>query len=321
MMEARRLGRSNILVSPLGLGTARMAGLGWREDSVEQLSAQAMQEGVQQIQAAVELGVTFFDTADSYGQGLSERILGEALRSRSEGIVVATKFGENPLTEQDDAWRLDADSTRRACEASLGRLGFECIDLYLLHRRDYPLERAPEMMEALEELVRAGKIRYYGWSTDDVERARLFARGEHCIAIEHRLNVFNDNSAMLDLCQEHDLASLNRVPLLMGVLTGRWSAETQLGEEDPRGRWFQDEGFLKLLDCAHEITPYLTQGGRSYVQGALGWIWARSAMTIPLPGFRNLEQVIELAQAQQYGPLPGGAMEAIAECVKRAGLD
>jgi len=94
------------------------------------------------------------------------------------------------------------------------------------------LSERKSFMEVLEDLVRSGKIRYYGWSTDDVERARLFAGGEHCIAIEHRLNVFNDNPAMLELCREQDLVSLNRVPLLMVVLTGRWSAETKLEEMD-----------------------------------------------------------------------------------------
>jgi aryl-alcohol dehydrogenase-like predicted oxidoreductase len=320
MMELRRLGRSSVKVSPLGLGTARMAGMGWREDSAPQAPSQATRDAVRQIQAAVELGVTFFDTADNYGQGLSERILGEALRGRRDGIVVATKFGEDPMPDQEDPWSLDAGSVERACEASLRRLGVECIDLYLLHRRDYPLERAPALMEVLEDLVRAGKIRYYGWSTDDVERAGLFARGEHCIAIEHRLNVFNDNAAMLDLCRDHDLASLNRVPLLMGVLTGRWSPETKLEEGDPRAQWFEDEGFLKLLACAQQIEPYLTSDGRSYVQGALGWIWARSPLTIPLPGFRNMEQMQALVQARQFGPLPLDVMQAIAERVKSVGI-
>jgi aryl-alcohol dehydrogenase-like predicted oxidoreductase len=319
-MEFRRLGRSGVKVSPLGLGTARMAGLGWRDDLAPQDSSQAKRDAVRQIQAAVDLGVTFFDTADNYGQGLSERILGEALRGRRDGIVVATKFGEDPMPDQEDPWSLDAGSVERACEASLRRLGVECIDLYLLHRRDYPLERAPALMEVLEDLVRAGKIRYYGWSTDDVERARLFARGEHCIAIEHRLNVFNDNAAMLDLCREQDLASLNRVPLLMGVLTGRWSPETKLEEGDPRAQWFEQEGFLKLLACAQQIEPYLTSDGRSYVQGALGWIWARSPLTIPLPGFRNMEQMQALVQARQFGPLPLDVMQAIAERVKSAGI-
>jgi aryl-alcohol dehydrogenase-like predicted oxidoreductase len=297
-----------------------MAGLGWRDDLAPQDPSQAKRDAVRQIQAAVDLGVTFFDTADNYGQGLSERILGEALRGRRDGIVVATKFGEDPMPDQEDPWSLDAGSVERACEASLRRLGVECIDLYLLHRRDYPLERAPALMEVLEDLVRAGKIRYYGWSTDDVERARLFARGEHCIAIEHRLNVFNDNAAMLDICREQDLASLNRVPLLMGVLTGRWSPETKLEEGDPRAQWFEQEGFLKLLACAQQIEPYLTTDGRSYVQGALGWIWARSPLTIPLPGFRNMEQMQALVQARQFGPLPLDVMQAIAERVKSAGI-
>jgi len=319
-MESRRLGRSGIQVSPLGLGTARMAGLGWREDVVPQDPSQVIRDGVRQIRAAVDLGVTLFDTADNYGKGLSERILGEALRGRREGIVVVTKFGEDPMPDQEDPWSLDAGIVARKCEASLGRLGFECIDLYLLHRRDYPLEQAPAVMAALEDLVRAGKIRYYGWSTDDVERARLFARGEHCIAIEHRLNVFNDNPAMLDLCREQDLASLNRGPLLMGVLTGRWSAETKLEESDPRAGWFGREGFLKVLACARQLEPYMTRDGRSYAQGALGWIWARSPLAIPVPGFRDVEQIRALVQAQQFGPLPPDAMHAIAERVESAGL-
>jgi len=317
MIEVRRLGKSGIRVSPLGLGTARMAGLGWRDD-VAQDPIPATREAVRQIQTAVDLGVTLFDTAESYGQGLSERVLGEALRGRREGVVVVTKFAENPMPDQEDPWALDAGAVTRACEGSLRRLGVDCLDLYLLHRRDFPLERAPALMEVLEDLVRAGKIHYYGWSTDDVERARLFARGEHCIAIEHRLNVFNDNAAMLDLCREQDLASLNRVPLLMGVLTGRWSPETKLEEGDPRAPWFEHEEFRKVLACAQQIEPFLTRDGRSVAQGALGWIWARSPLTIPVPGFRTMGQIEALVQARQFGPLPLDAMQAIAERVRLA---
>lgn len=220
------------------------------------------------------------------------------------------------MSDQADPLSLEAALVERKCEASLRRLGFECIDLYLLHRRDYPLEQASEMMDILENLVRAGKIRYYGWSTDDVERARLFAGGEHCTAIEHRLNVFNDNPEMLDLCREQDLVSLSRVPLLMGMLAGRWSPETKLEQGDPRAKWFEDVGYRKVLACVQQLESYLTSGGRTYVQGALGWIWSRSPLTIPLPGFRSTEQMQELVQAQQFGPLPPDVMQAIAERVK-----
>jgi aryl-alcohol dehydrogenase-like predicted oxidoreductase len=125
---------------------------------------------------------------------------------------------------------------------------------------------------------------------------------------------------MLDLCREQDLASLNRVPLLMGVLTGRWSPETKLEQGDSRAQWFEHEEFLKVLACVQQIEPWLTSGRRSSVQGALGWIWARSALTIPLPGFRNMQQMQVLVQAQQFGPLPLEAMQAIAERVKSAGI-
>ncbi len=318
-MNFRRLGRSGIKVSPLGLGTARLAGLGWREDIIPQVSSKDKRDAIRVVRAAVDLGVTLFDTADNYGQGLSECILGEALRG-CHGVVVTTKFGEDPIPDQEDPWSLDAATVQQKCEASLRRLGFDCLDLYLLHRRDYPLERAPALMEVLEDLVRAGKIRYYGWSTDDVERARLFAGGEHCTAIEHRLNVFNDNPAMLELCQAQDLASLNRVPLLMGVLSGRWSPETKLKEGDPRKKWFDNEEFLKLLACAHQIEPYLTVQGRSTVQGALGWIWARAPLSIPLPGFRNMEQMKELVQAWEFGSLSEEAMRSIEGQLKGMGM-
>ncbi len=319
-MENRRLGRSGIQVSPLGLGTARLAGIGWHDEVAPPNAAAAQQEGVRQIQVAVDRGVTLFDTADSYGQGFSETVLGEALRGRHAGIVVVTKFGENPNPEQVDPLALEAATIQRKCEASLRRLAVDCLDVYLLHRRDYPLERAAEMVAVLEDLVQAGKIRYYGWSTDDVERARIFAGGEHCIAIEHRLNVFNDKPTMLDLCREQDLASLNRGPLLMGVLTGRWSAETRLDPGDPRAAWFEHQEFLEVLDCAQQITLSLTHGRRSVVQGALGWIWARSPLAIPLPGFRNLEQMEELVQATQFGPLPEQVMREIKERLEKAGF-
>ena len=315
-MEGRRLGRSGITVSPLGLGTARLGGLGWHEDTAPQYPSPATMEAVRQIQTAVDLGVTLFDTADNYGQGFSEMLLGEALRGRHEGIVVVTKFGGDPVPEQADPWALEAATVRHKCEASLRRLAVDRLDVYLLHRRDYPLERAAEMVGVLEELVRAGKIRYYGWSTDDVERARLFAGGEHCTAIEHRLNVFNDNPAMLELCREENLASLNRVPLLMGVLSGRWSAETKLEADDRRAAWFEHQEFLQVLECAQQIEPFLTHGGRSVVQGALGWIWARSPVAIPLPGFRDMAQMQPLVQAQQFGPLPVEVMQEINEWVK-----
>jgi aryl-alcohol dehydrogenase-like predicted oxidoreductase len=116
---------------------------------------------------------------------------------------------------------------------------------------------------------------------------------------------------MLALCDEQDLASLNRVPLLMGVLTGRWTPDSHLPADDRRSDWFEQEGFLQVLARAESLRPVLTRGGRTYVQGALAWLWARSPRAIPLPGFRTTEQVEGLAGGLAFGPLAAGQMAEI----------
>jgi aryl-alcohol dehydrogenase-like predicted oxidoreductase len=318
----RRLGRSGIAVSALGLGTARIAGLGWSRhgDTFRPRDEEAERQSVRAIQRALELGVTFFDTADAYGCGDSERVLGRALAGHRHEAVIATKFGET--FDEASCEPVEQEVTpayvRQACEASLRRLGTDCIDLYLLHLRDYDLARAPAIRDALEELVAAGKIRAYGWSTDDPARARCFAEGPHCTAIEHRLNVFEESPEMLALCEELDLASVNRIPLLMGVLAGKWSRSSSLPEADRRSDWFGDERFLEVIERAERLREPLTRDGRSYPQGALGWIWARSERTIPIPGFRTPAQVTELVGAMAYGPL---AEDAMAEVGRQLGRE
>jgi len=131
-----------------------------------------------------------------------------------------------------------------------------------------------EVRHTLEELVDEGKIRTYGWSTDDLERARFFAQGSHCTAIMHRLNIMMDAPDMLALCDEYDLASINRIPLAMGLLSGRWTASTQLPEDDFRSEFFEVPKFLQDLETVRAMGQVLTRDGRSYVQAALGWIWA-----------------------------------------------
>ena len=112
-----------------------------------------------------------------------------------------------------------------------------------------------------------------------------------------------DAPDMLALCDEHDLASINRIPLAMGVLSGRWTASTQLPEDDWRSEFFDVPKFLYDLETVQAMGPVLARDGRSYVQAALGWIWARSPRTVPVPGFRTVEQVEEDAEALRLGPL------------------
>ena len=322
MNVERTLGRSGIKVSAVGLGTARIGGLGYSRsgDHETRLIPEAVEESKRAICRALDLGITFFDTADVYGAGRSERILGGALAGRRNEAVIATKFGEG--FDEATGAEVDVDVTPayvvRACEASLRRLGIDVIDLYLLHLRDFPIDRAPTLRGALEDLVAAGKIRGYGWSTDDVERAALFAEGPHCIAIEHRLNVMMDATEMLALCEAHDLASINKIPLVTGVLTGRWGPDTVLPDSDRRSDWFDDEGFQDFLRRAETLRPVLTECGRSYVQGALGWILARSPRAIPIPGFRTVEQVEGIAGTMAHGPLRPEQMSVVKELLDRS---
>jgi aryl-alcohol dehydrogenase-like predicted oxidoreductase len=235
------------------------------------------------------------------------------LAGRRQQVVIATKFGDffDEQTGQLTGEEPSPATIRRACQASLRRLDTDHIDLYLFHTRDYDLERAGEVRHTLEDLVDEGKIRYYGWSTDDPERARFFAQGSHCTAVEHRLNIMMDAPDMLALCDEHDLASINRIPLAMGVLSGRWTARTQLPEDDWRSEFFEVPEFLEDLETIQAMGQVLTRDGRSSVQAALGWIWARSPRTVPVPGFRTVEQVEEDAEALRLGPISAEQMQEI----------
>ena len=182
------------------------------------------------------------------------------------------------------------------------------------------------MRETLEELVQAGKIRAYGWSTDFVERAEVFAQGPKCTSIQLQLNVLDDNPAMIALCEKYDLAAINRGPLAMGLLTGKYTPATQVSADDVRGqkspewmKYFKDgkpnPEWMAMREAIQEI---LTSQGRTLAQGALAWNWARSAQTLPIPGFRTVKQVEENAGAMDFGPLTADQMGQIETILQRA---
>jgi aryl-alcohol dehydrogenase-like predicted oxidoreductase len=201
----------------------------------------------------------------------------------------------------------------------LRRLNTDYIDLYQLHVGDYAPAKAPAVMETLEDLVAEGKIRWYGWSTDDPERARVFGPGEHCATIQHILNVLIDLPPMLDVCDEFNLGSINKSPLFMGILTGKFTTDSTFPEDDVRQAWNlkeDDRGGrrLKQLEAVREI---LTSDSRTLTQGALGWIWARHDRAVPIPGFKTVKQVEENAKAMEFGPLSEEQMLEIEHLLER----
>ena len=313
-MFTRKLGRSGIEVSGLGLGCWAIGGPLWRGDQPAGWGQVDDAESIRAVHRALELGVTFIDTADVYGGGHSEEVLGKALAGKRDKVIIATKFG-NAFDQTKHITGADGSPAyvKQACEASLRRLKIDVIDLYQFHVGDYDPVKALATRDALEELVAAGKIRYYGWSTDDPARARIFAEGPHCVAIQQRLNIFEGNLETLAVCEKHNLASINRSPLAKGLLTGKFSADSAaLPEDDVRHSWnFQSGDIAKQLKKLQELRDILTAGGRTLTQGALGWIWAKSGQTIPIPGFKTVQQIEENAGALRFGPLSKAQMKQI----------
>ena len=311
----RTLGRSNLQVSAMGLGCWAIGGVWYWLDGPGGWGDIDDNESIRAIHAALDLGINFFDTAANYGTGHSERILARALEGKRDQAVIATKFGfsvneaEKRVTFREDDHLLHV---REECESSLRRLNMDVIDLYQLHVWNYPMEKVPAMVDLLEALVSEGKIRYYGWSTDSVEGARLFANGKHCVAIQHDLNVIIDAPEMLALCEELNLASINRSALARGALSGKYTRDTVFPQNDVRNdEWSKEHFFEPALNQLDTIREILTSNGRTLVQGALAWIWARSEKTIPIPGFKTVTQVEENAKAMQLGPLTTDQMKEI----------
>jgi aryl-alcohol dehydrogenase-like predicted oxidoreductase len=277
------------------------------------------------IHRGIDLGVNFFDTAANYGAGHSERILGQALKGRRSQMVIATKFGYSvdeaakevttygePEENSDVAGHLRAD-----VEASLKRLNTDYIDVYLLHVWGLSIERALDAREVLENLVKAGKIRTYGWSTDRTDAIEAFATSPACDVVQQQLSVLDGNMELLALCEQLNLGSMNRGPLGMGLLTGKFAPDSRFSDDDVRKHadWhpgFKDgkptQAWLNNLESIREV---LTSNGRTLAQGSLAWIWARSENTVPIPGFKTVEQVEENAGAMQFGPLTADQMQEI----------
>jgi aryl-alcohol dehydrogenase-like predicted oxidoreductase len=324
----RTLGRSGIQISAIGMGCWAIGGPFWSGETPHGWGEVDDDESIRAIHAALDHGVSFFDTANVYGAGHSERVLGRAFARRRSEVVIATKF--NAVFDENTRQVTGSDATpeaiRKACEESLRRLNTDYIDLYQFHDNGYPAEKAVPVRETLETLVQAGKIRAYGWSTDFVDRAEVFAKGPKCTSIQLQLNVLDDNPGMITLCEKHNLAAINRGPLAMGILTGKYSSDTNVSIDDVRGikspewmKYFKDgkpnPDWMAMRDAILQI---LTSGGRTVAQGALAWIWVRSPQTIPIPGFRTVKQVEENAGAMHFGPLSTEQMNEIESILKRA---
>lgn len=322
----RTLGKSEIKVSALGLGCWPIGGLWTAGDGKTPLGYGAIDdsESIRAIHAAIEAGVNFYDTANIYGCGHSEKILGQAVKDRRDKVVISTKF--STVFDEDKKIPLGNDNSpegiRKACDDSLRRLDTDYIDLYLFHDWGHPAEEAEPVRATLEELVQAGKIRSYGWSTDLIPSIEAFNKSENNTAAQIVFNAFEGNGDLLRYCEKENLAAMARSPLAMGLLSGRYDKSSSITGGDIRSTdtewmtYFQKgkaaESYLDRLDAIKEI---LRSDGRSLVQGALAWLWGRSEALIPIPGFKNTKQAVENAKAMEFGPLSKDQVEEVERLV------
>jgi aryl-alcohol dehydrogenase-like predicted oxidoreductase len=288
----RRLGTQDLEVSAIGLGCMGMSEFYGPADEAASLAV---------LHRALDLGVNFLDTADMYGVGANERLLGKVLAARRDEIVIATKFG-NVRAADGTYLRIDGrpEYVRSACDASLQRLGVDHIDLYYQHRvdRSVPIE---ETVGAMAELVKAGKVRHLGLSEASPQTIRRAARVHPIAALQSEYSLWTRDveAEVLPTCRELGIGFVAYSPLGRGFLTGAIQTPEQLAPNDWRRQnpRFQQENLQANLALVEEVKSLARERGCTPAQLALAWLLGRYEQLVPIPGTRSSARLEENAGA------------------------
>jgi len=305
-MNHRRLGRTGLEVSEVGYGAWGIGGSGW-------LGAQD-DESLRALELALDSGINLIDTALGYGDGHSEELVGQAVRSRSDTVYVATKIPpKNRLwparagTHADEAF--PADHVRACTEQSLRNLGLEAIDVQQFHVWDDAWVDQGDWREAIEDLRREGKLRFFGVSINDHEPANALGliRAGLADTVQVIYNAFDQSpeDELFPACREHDVGVLARVPLDEGGLTGRITPDTEFPEGDFRARYFRDDRKREVHERAQAIADDLGVGEDGLAELALRYILSAPEVSSVIPGMRsvrNVERNVAVADGRGLDP-------------------
>jgi aryl-alcohol dehydrogenase-like predicted oxidoreductase len=297
-MNYRPFGRTGWQVSEVGFG-AWAIGAEW--GSVSE------QDAISALHASLDNGVNFIDTADVYGDGRSERLISKVLKERSERVYVASKAGRrlNPHVPEG----FTRENLTKFIERSLRNLDLESLDLVQLHCPPYQIYYMPEVFGILDDLVKEGKLKFYGVSVEKVEEAIKALEYPNIQSVQIIFNIFRQRPAELffDLAKKHQMGILARVPLASGLLTGKMAQSTTFTSDDHRnfnrsgeafdiGETFSGVDYDTGLEAVDELRPLVPEGV-TMAQFALRWILMFDAVSLAIPGAKNVQQATDNAQA------------------------
>jgi aryl-alcohol dehydrogenase-like predicted oxidoreductase len=311
----RKLGKSGLEISEIGVGLWAAGGDTWgKTDDQDILDA---------IDCALDSGVNFFDTADVYGGGHSEELLGRAMQGRRDKFVLATKIGWfNFDGEKGQSAYTTVDKLVAGVEGNLKRLRTDYIDLIQSHIdfRDPTMEI---IVEGFQRLQRQGKIRAYGVSTSDFEYLKAFNKDGNCASLQIDYSILNRTSEadILPYCQANHIGVIVRGALAMGILVGKFTPETRFGEDDFRRRWHENpDEYQVFLDDIQKVEALRHLAvGRSLVQLALQFVLANPAVTTVIPGIKNVAQAKANLETGLLDPLSQKELAYIDTIVPPAG--
>ena len=299
----------------IGLGLWAVGGKDWGSTDD--------QDALTTIEAALEAGVNFFDTADVYGDGHSEELLGQAMQGRRAEFIVATKIGWIGFDDKRKASAYKSVKKLVAgVESSLGRLKTDHIDVIQRHI-DHPDPTVDVFIEGFQKLQEDGKVRAYGLSTSDFDFFKRFNADGKCAALQIDYSILNrtPEADLFPYCQENDIGIIIRGPLAMGILTGKFTPDTRFGENEFRSRWHEnpEEYAVYLEDLGKVERLRALTDGKTLAQLATQFSFNHPAVTTSIPGAKTVDQLKENLAAAEFPPFSDEEVELLSAITPEGG--